>query len=489
MKNSNFETNLGRAGFASRLDLKQAEREDQLARILETIKSSDIQVVRVGFVDAHGIVRVRPIEASHFAQAAKNGVPFTTALLAMDSGNFIFKPVFAGDGGFGRREMGGAGDVLGVPDLSTFRVLPWADRTGWVLADLYLSSGEPCPYDPRGIMKKACAELAKRGFSYVGGIEVECHVFKITDARLGLEYCDQPAAPPSVAPLAHAYQHMSELVYDAQNPIIDPLRAMLTKMELPLRTIESELGPGQVEITLDPLTNVAAADAMSLLRTSVKQLARRMGMVATFMAKPGLPNVFSSGWHLHQSLTDKSGSQNLFASDDAVLSKVGLQFVGGVLENVGATTAFSNPTINGYKRLNANPLTPKRAVWSHDNRAAMCRVIGGPGERSTHVENRSGEPAANPYLYMASQIFAGLDGIDRGVDPGPPLDDPYAQTDKLAMPSSLLDAITALEKSAVLRDAMGSEFVDYFIAMKRHEIGRFMSAVTDWEQKEYFENF
>jgi glutamine synthetase len=487
--NSNSDTNLGRAGFVSRLRVNHDERKDQLAKILEQIKTLEIQVVRVGFVDAHGIVRMRPIEASHFAQAARNGVPFTTALLAMDSGNFIFKPVFSGDGGFGHKEMGGAGDVLGVPDLSTFRVLPWADRTGWVLADLYLKSGEPCPYDPRGIMKAACAELAKRGMTYTGGIEVECHVFKIKDARLDLEFCDQPAAPPAVESLAHAYQHMSELVYDAQNPIVEPLRTMLTKMGLPLRTIESELGPGQIEVTFDPLPNLAAADVMSLLRTSIKQIARRMGMTATFMAKPGLPNVFSSGWHLHQSLSDQSSGQNLFASEKGILSNVGLQFVGGVLDNVGATTAFSNPTINGYKRLNANPLTPKRAVWSHDNRAAMCRVIGGPGEQSTHVENRSGEPAANPYLYMASQIFAGLDGIDREIDPGPPLDDPYAQTTKPPMPTSLLEAVDALDKSKVLRKAMGEQFIDYYIAMKRNEIGRFMSAVTDWEHKEYFENF
>ncbi|UGY02511.1 glutamine synthetase family protein [Bradyrhizobium quebecense] len=489
MNDSNSETNLGRAGFASRVGLDNKDREDQLTVVLDKIKSNDLQVIRVGFVDAHGTVRIRPVEASHFAQASRNGVPFTTALLAMDSGNFIFKPVFSGDGGFGRREMGGAGDVLGVPDLSTFCVLPWADRTGWVLADLYLSSGEPCPYDPRSLLKSACAALSKRGMSYVGGIEVECHVFKIKDARLGLEFCDQPATPPAVDPLSHAYQHMSELVYDAQNPIVEPLRNLLKKMDLPLRTIESELGPGQIEVTLDPLADVAAADAMSLLRTTIKQFARRIGCVATFMAKPGLPNVFSSGWHLHQSLRDQKNGQNLFASEEAVLSKIGLQFVGGILENVGATTAFSNPTINGYKRLNANPLTPKRAVWSHDNRAAMCRVIGGPGERSTHVENRSGEPSANPYLYMASQIYAGLDGIDRAVDPGPPLDDPYAQTDKIPMPASLQEAVHELEKSEVLRKAMGSEFVDYYVAMKRHEIGRFMSAVTDWEHREYFENF
>lgn len=228
---------------------------------------------------------------------------------------------------------------------------------------------------------------------------------------------------------------------------------------------------------------------MALVRTTVKQLAKRRGMVASFMAKPGLPNVFSSGWHLHQSLVDMKSGKNLFSSNETVLSQVGLNFVGGILEHVRAATAFSNPTINGYKRLNANPLTPKRAVWSVDNRAAMCRIIGGPGQKSTHLENRSGEPAANPYLYMASQIFAGLDGTDREIDPGPPLDDPYAQVEKPPLPVSLMEAVASLNDSTFFRETLGSEFVDYYVAMKQHEIQRFLAAVTDWEHLEYFENF
>ncbi|MHA7777985.1 glutamine synthetase family protein [Roseibium sp. M-1] len=480
---------LGKSNFTALAGVETAERKQKLAELLGLIKEKDLKVVRVGFVDAHGIIRMRPIEASHFEQAASNGVPFTTALLAMDSGNFIFKPVFTHDGGFGHEEMGGAGDVLGVPDLDTFRILPWADRTGWILCDLYMSNGEYCPYDPRSIMKRAVRALHDRGYSYLGGVEIECHVFKVSDPRLNLADSGQPAVPPEVMPFSHGYQHMSELVYDEENPIIEPLREVLTAMGLPLRTIESELGPGQIEITFDPLHDTKAADLVALLRSTVKQFAKRNGMAATFMAKPGLPNVFSSGWHLHQSLIERKTGRNVFSSDTEVLSDTGRHFIGGILNHVRAGTAFSNPTINGYKRLNANPLTPKRAVWSIDNRAAMCRVIGGVGQKATHVENRSGEPAANPYLYMATQIFAGVDGIDNQIDPGPPLDDPYGQMDKQAMPVSLMDSIAALSESEFYRDSLSSEFIDYYVAMKQHEIQRFMAAVTDWEHAEYFENF
>lgn len=489
METTTSGNSIGKANFTSRIGRDGSEWKERLESILAQIKSLDLKVIRVGFVDAHGVVRIRPVEASHFAQVARNGVPFTTALLAMDSGNFIFKPVFSRDGGFGVEGMGGAGDVLGVPDLSTFRVLPWADRAGWVLSDLYLSNGEVCPFDPRGIMKKACAKLADQNLSYVGGVEVEFHVFKLKASAPDLPDAGQPARTPDVELWARGYQHMSELIYDEEHPIIEPLRDTIIKLGLPLRTIESELGPGQIEVTLDPLLDVEAADAMALLRTSVKQLARRNGMVASFMAKPGLPNVFSSGWHLHQSLSDRTTGDNVFSSTESILSERGLFYIGGILENVRAGTAFSNPTINGYKRLNANALTPKRAVWSHENRAAMCRVIGGIGEKSTHFENRSGEPAANPYLYMASQIFAGIEGLERKVDPGPPLDDPYAQLDKPPMPVSLMESIAALSSSELYRKHMGSQFVDYFVAMKQHEISRFLASVTDWEHQEYFDNF
>lgn len=482
-------TAVGKPGFIDATGADGPARRAAVAAVLDTIAQQKLDVIRVGFVDTQGQVRIHPIEARHFAQAARNGVAFTTAILAMDSANIIFQNVFAADGGFGNAQMGGAGDMLALPDPATFRVLPWAQKTGWVLSDLYLRDGQRCPMDPRRVMQKACAELEAAGYQFVAGAELECHVFKLADPQNGLEHCTQPPAPPQVLAMRHGFQYMNEQVVDALEPLLCALRDALLGMGLPLRTLEAEWGPGQVEITLDPMVGVAAADAVIMLRTAVKQIARRLGLVASFMAKPNLPNVFSSGWHLHQSLAHKGDGRNAFTADVGRLSDTGRHYIAGLLQHVRATTAFSNPTINGYKRLNANPLSPKRAVWSHDNKAAMCRLVGGTGDPATRIENRSGEPAANPYLYLASQIFAGLDGMRQQRDPGPPLDDPYAQTGMELMPGSLMEAVDALGQSALFRDAMGADFIAHFIGMKRHEIGRFLSTVTDWEQREYFEAF
>jgi glutamine synthetase len=483
------ESSLGRANFVTLTGQDSPERRDMLTQILARIDEEELEVVRVAFVDTHGIVRARPIEARLFAQAARNGVPFTTALFAMDSANIIFQNVFARDGGFGRDTMGGAGDMFALPDLATFRVLPWAHKCGWVLSDLWLSSGERCPFDPRSIMQTACDRLAQQRLTYIGGLEVECHILKVTEPRNGLSDCTQPATPPGVEALRHGYQYMSENVLDELQPIITPIRHALISLGLPLRIVEAEWGPGQIEISLDPMENTAAADAMIMLRSAVKQVCRRMGLLASFMAKSALPNVFSSGWHLHQSLYHTATGQNAFAETGALMSKIGLHFVGGLLEHARSGAAFSNPTINGYKRLNANPLAPKRVVWAYDNKAAMCRLIGGMGDPATHIENRSGEPAANPYLYMGAQIVAGLDGMAKKIDPGSPLADPYAQTQKPLMPASLNEALEALSASSMFRAALGDEFIDYYLSVRRHEIGRFQSYVTDWEHREYFEAF
>lgn len=480
---------IGRSNFVARYGLARADDGHRLTEILDRIEREAIEVVRFCFVDTQGLARMRPLEARHFAQAVRNGIPLPTAILAMDSANTIFKPVFSADGGFGRSAMGGAGDMIGIPDLSTFRILPWAKKTGWVLTDLYLTDGEACPFDPRGAMRRACDALADHGLNFVGGVEVECHIFKVDDGHLSLADCTQPPRPATVSAYRHGFQYMSELVIDEYEPVIDRLRHALLALGLPLRTIECEWGPGQLEITFDPLMGVDAADAVILRRSAVKQVARRMGLMASFMTKPGLPNVYSSGWHLHESLAARDGSGNAFVSHDRPLSDTGLHFVGGLLKHVRACTAFSNPSINGYKRLNANALAPKRAVWAIDNKAAMCRLVGGAGDTSTHIENRSGEPMANPYLYMASQIFAGLDGMTNREDPGDPLADPHAQISKPMLPVSLMEAIDSLSESALFRSAMGDEVIDHFVEMKRHEIGRFLSHVTDWEHREYFEAF
>lgn len=489
MSARNLPDHLGRSNFAAQVSVDNADRRALLADVLTRIEMEAIEVVRVAFVDMNGIVRSRPIEAHHFAMAAQNGVPFTTALFAMDTANFIIQNVFAPDGGFGRETLGGAGDMLGVPDLTTFRILPWADRTAFVLCDLYLKDGQRCPYDPRWMMQRSCARLAERGFDFVAGVELEAHLFRVTDPKLGLEQNTQPASPPAVEALRHAFQHLSDAAADGLDPILSELRRAIRNVGLPLRTLEVEWGPGQIEVTLDPMTGVAAADAATMLRTTIKQVSNRMGILASFMARPALPNAFSSGWHLHQSLSSTTNGGNAFADSREAISAVGRHYIGGLLAHAPEAAAFANPTINGYKRLNSTPLSPKLASWALDNKGAMLRVMGYVGDPSVHVENRLGEPSANPYLYMASQICAGLDGLVRELEPGQPAADPCAPGAGDRLPGSLAEAVGHLSGSELFRREFGDEFIEQFTALKRHEIRRFEAHVTDWEHREYFELF
>src|SRR6267378_5064212 len=198
---------------------------------------------------------------------------------------------------------------------------------------------------------------------------------------------------------------------------------------------------------------------MMLFPSAVKQTCRRQGYHASFMCRPKLPNVMSSGWHLHQSLRERAGGANAFMAANEPLSGLGRHFLGGLLAHAGAAAAFTTPTINGYKRYRAYALAPDRVIWGRDNRGVMMRVIGGPGDPATRLENRVGEPAANPYLYMAAQIVTGLDGLKRALDPGPCADTPY-ETAAPFLPKSLEEALTALRQNACFAEGFGQRFID-----------------------------
>ncbi len=159
-----------------------------------------------------------------------------------------------------------------------------------------------------------------------------------------------------------------------------------------------------------------------------------------------------------------------------------------MLAHARAAAAFTTPTVNGYKRYRSYSLAPDRVIWGRDNRGVMVRVLGAPGKEETRLENRVGEPAANPYLYMASQIFSGLDGIEKMMEPPPSADTPYeAQAPHL--PKTLDEALSALRNDACLTDGFGRSFIDYFLRIKEAEIARYQAEVTEWEQREYFELF
>src|SRR5437763_3012988 len=386
-------------------------------------------------------------------------------------------------------EMEGGGDFLMSADPATFRVLPWAPQTGWVLCDIYFQAGKPVPFSTRHLYRDVLRRLAEAGYDYMAGIEVEFHVFRLDNPRLDPADTGWPGAAPEVSMLAQGYQYLTETRFDQMEPVLEVVAPDVVALVLPLRSVEIELGPSQCEFTLHPQVGLAPADTMMLFRSAVKQSCRRQGYHASFMCRPKLANVMSSGWHLHQSLRERRTNANAFAGEGGEqLSPLGRHFLAGLLAHARAAAAFTTPTINGYKRYRAYALAPDRVIWGHDNRGAMIRALGGPGDAATRLENRVGEPAANPYLYMAAQIVAGLDGIARKLDPGPSADTPY-ETDVPLLPKTLDEALAGLRTDAAFAEGFGKSFIDYYLRIKEAEVARYQSEVSEWEQKEYFELF
>jgi len=464
------------------------------------IRKRKLELVRFSFADQHGVLRGKTVLAEDAPALMQAGVTMTTTLLAKDTAHKTAFPVFTPGGGFAMAEMQGAGDFVMVPDPATFRVLPWtsnngAPNTGWFLCDIFFTNGRPVPFSTRQILRDALKRLQTAGFDYLAGLEVEYHLFKLENPRLTPEDATWPPRAPEVSLLNQGYQYLTESRFDQIDTALEPVRRGITALGMPLRSVEVELGPSQCEFTFRPQHGLDAADTMILFRAATKQIARRNGLLASFMCRPAQPNLFSSGWHLHQSLLDRKRGSNAFAGNAREgLSARGLNFLAGLLTHAHAAAAFSTPTINGYKRYRAYTLAPDRAIWARDNRGVMVRVLGQPGDPATHLENRIGEPAANPYLYMASQIYAGLDGMAQNGDPGPSADTPY-ETKAPPLPKDLGEALAALRASEVFGKAFGKNFVDYYAHIKEAELARFKaeatggSEVTVWEQNEYFDLF
>jgi glutamine synthetase len=476
--------------FVERYGLWSDEQKEAAAHLRRTVQDQKLEVIRLSFPDQHGILRGKTLVAGEALASLESGCSITTTMLAKDTSHKTVFPVFTAGGGFGMREMEGAADVLMVPDPLSFRVLPWAPATGWLLCDLHFNDGRPVPFATRQLYKSVLTKLAQRGYDFVAGLEVEFHIFKLENAHMRPEDAGQPGRPPDVSLLSHGYQYLTEQRYDQMEPMLEILRRDILALGLPLRSIEVEFGPSQCEFTFAPRKGLEPADTMVLFRSAVKQIAQRHGYHATFMCRPKLPNVFASGWHLHQSIVARDGGANAFMTTDAgeALSAFGRGYLAGLLNHARAAAVFTTPTINGYKRYRSYSLAPDRAIWGRDNRGVMVRALGSAGDPATRLENRIGEPAANPYLYMASQIVAGLDGVDRALDPGPSADTPY-ETKAAALPKTLREAVDALKTDAFFREALGAEFVDYYVHIKNAEIERFQAEVSDWEQREYFEMF
>ena len=365
--------------FVERHGLWSKEQQEAASRLRQIVEEQKLEVIRLSFPDQHGILRGKTLVASEALASLESGCSITTTMLAKDTSHRTVFPVFTSGGGFGMKEMEGAADVLMVADPTTFRVLPWTPGTGWLMCDLHFADGRPVPFATRNLYRSVLDKLAKRGYDFVAGLEVEFHIFKLEDAKMSPEHAGQPGTPPDVSLLSHGYQYLTEQRYDQMEPVLEIIRRDVLALGLPLRSIEVEFGPSQCEFTFAPKTGLEPADNMVLFRSAVKQIARRHGYHATFMCRPKLPNLFASGWHLHQSIVSRASGENAFMAKDGgeALSPFGRHYLAGLLRHARASTVFTTPTINGYKRYRTYSLAPDRAIWGRDNRGVMIRVLGG----------------------------------------------------------------------------------------------------------------
>lgn len=472
--------------FIERHALWDDEQQRMAADLLDCVGKEGLEIVRLSFPDAHGILRGKTVLPLSLPSALRDGLSLTSSLLIKDSSHRTVLPVFSAGAGIGLPELQGTADVVMVPDPRSFRILPWADRTGWMLCDLYFPDGRPVPFATRTIAREMLNRLADTGHRFVSGLEVEFHVMKLVDPRLEPRDAGQPGTPPDVSLLHQGYNYLTEQRLDQMEPILEILRRDIVALGLPLASIEVEFGPSQCEFVFRAGTGLQPADDMVLFRSAVKQICQRHGYHATFMCRPALPNVMSSGWHLHQSLIGPDGT-NAFADPRGPegLSETARHYLAGLLAHAGEATALTTPTINGYKRFRPNSLAPDRIAWGRDNRGAMLRVINGTDPSATRIENRVGEPAANPYLYIASQIACGLAGMEAGMTPPPPVDEPYlAHSPRL--PATLGRAVELFRASDLFKSKFGTEFVEYFATIKESEVERYNLHVSDWESMEYF---
>ena len=487
---------------APRDEARPAAHAAACEAVASRIEAEGIERVRIGWCDLHGTLRGKTLMAGAVPGALRDGIGMVSTLLLKDTSDRTVYRVFEPGEVDALPGFGFANNLVLAPDPASFRVLPWAAATGWLRGQARFEDGTPVPIDTRHVLQVALARLASAGYALRCGLEVEFHIYRLTrpgdDPSLDPSLAAWPGPPPAVAMIHPGHHLLAEGWGDLADEPLGIVQRAAEGLGLPLRSLEIELGPSQVEAVFEPSDALTAADHMVLFRNGVRQALRRAGYHASFVCRPPFANVMASGWHLHQSLVDLQSGGNAFRRDAAAagstpadalhtLAPAGAHWLAGLLAHGRAMSVFCAPTINAYARFRPHAMAPQAVLWGRDNRGAMLRVLGGAGDEATRIENRIGEPSANPYLYIASQIHAGLDGLERRLLPPPATIAPYAGADA-ALPASLSEALDALAVDPQLVGAFSPAVVDWLTRIKRFELARHDAADDpgDWQAREYF---
>lgn len=425
--------------------------------VLQRLDDSDTELVRLVFVNNSGVPRGRVVDAETLPSVLENG---TNVTQAMQSFNALDR--LAPDGRYGP-----AGEVRVVPDPSTFTTLPYADRTAIMLADLHDLDGSRWAAGPRARLREYLAEIGEAGYESRLAFESEFYYTDETDDGEVVPFDETPCFSTAGMQSAH------DLVLET----VDALKAQ----GMGLAAYYPEYGPGQQELVVDHDAGVTASDTQILFKETVRAVAAAHDVGVTFRPKPfdGLPG---TGCHVHLSVW--RDGENVLYDPDAEgrypLSDRGRHFVGGLLEHAPALVALTAPTVESYDRLAPGMWSSAYTCWGHDNREAAVRV---PSVRAddpaatTRIEFKPSDNTNNPYLAQLGLLAAGIDGIDREIDPGEPLnrdpsgidDDALADRGIERLPDSLAAALDALESDDVLAAALGEPLHRSYLEVKRSE--------------------
>jgi len=441
--------------------------EDKAHAIIETVKAEGVKFIDLQFTDIFGATKSVTIQDVGLEEALERGVWFDGSSIQ----------------GFARIQES---DMFLRPDPVTFRVLPWTlddplGRRARIICDVYNPDGTPFEGDPRYTLKRAVAHAEQLGFIYNTGPELEFFLFR----ENGRE-----AVPHDVG----GYFDFSP-GDEAQRVRSDITRALLA-LRIHVEMAHHEVAIGQHEIDFRYEQALHAADNAVTFKYTVKGIAAKHGLIATFMPKPVF-GINGSGMHVHQSLMDRRTGETRMYDPSGVfnLTATARQFVAGQLAHARALAAVVAPTVNSYKRLTPGYEAPVYVCWAQRNRSALIRVPRhSPGrENSTRVELRFPDPSCNPYLAFAVMLEAGLDGIERGLEPPPPVSDDvfhWTPAEREAngvgvLPGTLEEALDALAEDEIVLKTLGDHIYNVYERAKRMEWDEYRIHVTSWEIKRY----
>ncbi len=437
--------------------------QQQLDYVLRTVEERGVRFVRLWFTDVLGSLKSFAITPAELEAALEEGMTFDGSAIQ----------------GYSRVQES---DMLALPDPSTFEIVPWRGEDAPVarmFCDIKHLSEEPFEGDPRHVLKRNLERARDKGFTFYTAPEMEFFIF---------ESAGTPPVPLDTAGFFDLTQ--LDMVSDLRRQTIVTLEAM----GIPVEYSFHELGPSQHEIDLRYTDALTMADNVMTFRQVVKQVANELGVYATFMPKP-IEGAFGSGMHTQVSLFE--GDVNAFydPGDEYGLSKVGKHFIAGLLHHAREITAVTNQTVNSYKRLIAGYEAPVHIGWARNNESALVRLPTPKKgkESSTRIEFRSPDPACNPYLAFSVILAAGLKGVEEGYDlPPEATNNIYEMTPEEraaegigSLPQSLAEAVSAMEDSELVAEALGEHVFDYFIRNKRSEWQDYKAHVTPWELDRY----